>query len=118
VCHASRAGTLESVPGTGSATYVLGPLLVAAVVTVLLFVVRWVLGRGPSVADPLRAGYGLLHTVASARTADQLEPVRLALENAGIRCTVTRAPDGHRVLVWPHDAVRARDLARRVTGSS
>lgn len=118
VCRASRLGTLVSVPGTGSATYVLGPLLIAALLGVLLLVVRWAFGRGPAAAGRPRPEYGLLQPVAAARTTDQLEPVRLALDSAGIRCTVSRATDGHRLLVWPDDAARARDLVRRVTGSS
>ena len=91
VCRASRLGTLVSVPGTGSATYVLGPLLIAALLGVLLLVVRWAFGRGPAATGRPRPEYGLLQPVAAARTTDQLEPVRLALDN-GFWCGMTLYP--------------------------
>ncbi|MGH8823471.1 MAG: hypothetical protein ACRDVN_03220, partial [Jiangellaceae bacterium] len=62
-------GTLDNVPGTGSATYVLGPLWVAVLLGALLLVVRWAFGRGQSVVDPPRPQYGLLQPVAAALAA-------------------------------------------------
>jgi len=106
------------VPGTGSATYVLGPLWVAALLGALLLVVRWAVGRGQSVVRPPRPQYGLLLPIAAALAVVDLEPALRALRAAGIRCTVADAGDRHEILVWPADADRARSLVRRVTGSS
>lgn len=111
-------GTLDNVPGTGSAPYVLGPLGVAVLLGALVLVVRWATGRGGSVAKPPRPQYGLLQPIAAAWVAADLEPALRALRVAGIRCTVSDAGDRHEVLVWPEDANRARSLVRRVIGSS
>ena len=67
-------GTLDNVPGTGSATYVLGPLWVAVLLGALVLVIRWATGRGGSVVRPPRQQYGLLQPIAVARVAADLEP--------------------------------------------
>jgi hypothetical protein len=86
-----------------------------------LFVVilRWAFSRGSSVvaAAPTPGGvdeYGLLVPVASPGSYIEGEVMRRTLEDAGIRATLTQTLDGPRVMVWPQDVDRSKDiLARR-----
>jgi hypothetical protein len=109
-------GQTETVPGSGNAAYVLGPLVVAALLGTLLLIVRWAFARGSSLVTPSKPEYGLLVSVATTRTAAELKPVRTALTSAGIRFTMTVDGDRRQIMVWPDDADRARDVVRRVIG--
>ena len=80
-------------PGTGNATYVLGPLAVAALLGTLLLLVRWAFARGSSLVGPSRPEYGLLQPVAVVRSAAELQSIGTALTAAGIRFTVTSVSD-------------------------
>jgi hypothetical protein len=104
-------------PGTGSVTYVLGPIAIAIVFGALVLVLRWAFNRGPVVIERSVPDHGLLQPVADASNPDDLEPIRQALSQAGIRSTLTRAVDGQRLLVWPADLATARTLTKRVLGS-
>jgi hypothetical protein len=58
--------------------------------------------------------YGLLVPVASPGSYIEGEVMRRTLEDAGIRATLTQTLDGPRVMVWPQDVDRSKDiLARR-----
>ena len=58
--------------------------------------------------------FGLLVTIATARTSDDAEMLRGVLQGEGIRATTGPAADGTgiEVLVFRADASRARDLVR------
>ncbi|MFL6136930.1 MAG: hypothetical protein ACJ74O_03930 [Frankiaceae bacterium] len=69
--------------------------------------------------DDAAGDYGLLVTVATVPTRDDAEMLREVLAANGIRATVATAPPDDagragraplRVLVFPDDAARARDL--------
>lgn len=106
---------LEVMPGTGSATYVLGPLLVAVVLGSMILIARWATGKAPSLVEEER-GYGLLTPVASDLSSDDAGVLQEVLSRAGIRCTVAGVPGAYRLLVWPTDLGRARYLLREVRG--
>jgi hypothetical protein len=56
----------------------------------------------------------LLVPVAEGALADELGAIADALLDAGVRNTVAEGPGGYRLLVWPADLARARDLLRQV----
>ena len=108
-------------PGT-SASFLFGPAVAFLVVGLLALVLRWAFARGGSVVTRTpRAGaedaYGLLVPVASPGSYIEGEIQRRTLEDAGIRATLAQTLDGPRLMVFPDDEDRARELlARRGPG--
>jgi hypothetical protein len=101
-----------------SASFLVGPTIAFIVVGLLALVLRWAFSHGSSiVAKRPRAGtadeYGLLVPVASPPTFVEGEILRRTLEDAGIKVTVTETLDGPRLMVFPEDADRARELIAR-----
>lgn len=98
-----------------SASFLVGPLLAFGVVGVFVLLLRWTYRRGGSVvAGPGKPGraddYGTLVPVASPGTYVEGEILRRTLEAAGVRATLASTLDGPRVLVFPDDAGRAREI--------
>lgn len=84
----------------------------------LVLILRWAFGRGSSVVErPVHTGrpteYGLLRPVASPGNYIEAELVRQALEAQMVRATVAMTNDGPRVMVWPKDEARAREVLAR-----
>ncbi|WP_346619784.1 hypothetical protein [Blastococcus montanus] len=103
--------------GTGSLSYVVGPLVAVVVVALLVLFTRWAFGGGGERRPPSPADDGLLVRVATLTRRDSALALRAVLSDAGIRSTV-RSPAAHRaeVLVFPEDAPRASALAASFTG--
>jgi hypothetical protein len=102
-------GDNGAVPTWGSFSYTFGPLVAAAVLALLVLLLRWSFGRGHSVvAPPARTGppteYGMLTPVAAPRDTREAGRAEQVLRAAGIPCTVAQTTDGLRVLVWPNQA--------------
>lgn len=106
-------------PSWGSFSYAFGPLMAVGLIGLFVVILRWAFSRGSSVvaAAPTPGTvdeYGLLVPVATPGTYIEGEMLRRGLEDAGIRATLTTTLDGPRVMVWPRDEERAREvLARR-----
>lgn len=103
-----------------SYSYAVGPLIAFAGLGVLVLLLRWTFSRGGSlIAAPARPGsptdYGLLVSIASPPTYIEGELMRRTLEDSGIKATLTQTLDGPRVLVFPDDEVRGRELLARRT---
>ena len=101
-----------------SASYLMGPLLAFGVVGGLVLLLRWTYRRGDSVvARPARRGseddYGLLVPVASPGTYAEGEILHRTLEAAGVKANLSQTLDGPRVLVFPDDEARAREVLAR-----
>lgn len=100
----------------GSFSYAFGPVVALLVVGVLVLVLRWAFGssRVSVVAAAPRVGsadeYGLLVPVAAPGSFVAAEIARARLEDSGVRANVAATLDGPRVLVWPRDEQRAREL--------
>jgi hypothetical protein len=103
------------VGGMAANSFVFGPLIGFAVIGVLVLVLRWAFGRGGSlIPGPARRGpptdYGLLVEVAAPRSADDAEQAARRLAAAGIQATIAPTTAGRRVMVWPADETRAREV--------
>lgn len=101
-----------------SASYLMGPLLAFAVVGLFVVLLRWTYQRGDSlVAKPSRQGredaYGLLVPVASPGTCAEGEILRRTLEAAGVKANLAQTLDGPRVMVFPDDEQKAREVLAR-----
>lgn len=98
--------------------YLVGPLVAAGALGVILLICRWVFSTGHRDGHtarrldtlPTRGDYGLLVSIATARTSADTAMLREVLQDAGIRCTVSDTTDGTEVLVFRADASRARGL--------
>ncbi len=102
-------------PAWNAYSYAFGPMFAAALILFFIFFLRWAFRRGSSVvAAPAKAGrtdeYGVLTPIASPGTYIEGEMLRRRLEDAGIRCNLARTLDGPRLMVWPADVDRAREL--------
>jgi hypothetical protein len=105
------------VAGT-SASFLVGPVIAFGIVGILVLLLRWTFTTGSSVvARRSRSGaeddYGLLVPVASPSTYIEGEIIRRTLEGDGIRATLTETLDGPRVMVFPADLERAREVVSR-----
>lgn len=100
-------------------SYLVAPLVALGVVGVLAVALRWAFARGRSVVAPKpRAGaaddYGMLVVVSAPATFVEAEVRRAQLVDAGVRATLAPTTDGPRVLVFPRDLDRAKDVLGRV----
>lgn len=105
-------------PSWGSFSYAFGPLVAVGLIGLFVVILRWAFSRGSSVVaaapTPGTADeYGLLVPVATPGTYIEGELLRRGLEDAGIRATLTTTLDGPRVMVWPQDEDRAKELLAR-----
>ena len=91
-------------------------LVVAVVLGLLVLVLRWayserkdsLLSRRPRTGAEHE--YGLMVPLAAPKDAAEGEQIGALLRGAGIRSRVVHTSDGLRVMVWPEDQTRARDL--------
>lgn len=98
-------------------SYFTAPAFALLGVGALVLVLRWAFSRGHSVvaASP-RPGtsgeYGLLVPVAQPGSLIEGEILLRRLQEAGLRANLATTLDGPRVMVWPGDLQRARDVLR------
>ncbi len=102
-------------PTWNSFSYAFGPLVAVVLVGVFVLILRWAFSRGGSVvaAAPrpgTSAEYGLLVPIASPATYVEGEVLRRRLEGQGLRANLATTLEGPRVMVWPADADRAREI--------
>lgn len=102
-------------PSWNAFSFAYGPLMAIVLVGVFILILRWAFRRGASVvAAPARSGrdadYGLLVPVAAPATYIDGELLRRRLEDAGVRANLATTLDGPRLMVWPPDVERARQL--------
>lgn len=93
-------------------------LLALLVVGFLGLLLRWAFGRGRSLAPrpPHRGNpdeYGLLVSVAAPADRDEAGRLAALLAAEGIRNTLVPTTVGPRLMVWPDDAARARQVLDR-----
>lgn len=97
-------------------SYLWGPIVASGVIGLLILVLRWAFsGNNDSLlAKRTRMGsdseYGLLVVVARPGTAAAGETMRALLEREGIRGTLTTTTNGLRLMVFPEQAARAREI--------
>lgn len=112
------SGDAATIGAVGSYSYAFGPVVAFIAIGVLVVILRWAFGSKKTsvVAAAARPGteadYGMLVPVASPSNYVDGEMLRRRLENAGIRANLATTLDGPRVLVWPTDEQRARDVIK------
>lgn len=116
VAHTSIGHHDRSV--NNSFSYIFGPVVAFIAIGVLILVLRWAFNSRKTsvVAAAPKAGfpsdYGMLVAIAAPSTYIDGEMVRRRLEDAGIRANLAQTLDGPRVMVWPTDEDRARQVLR------
>ena len=94
------------------------PLVAFGVIGVLILVLRWAYSsrRDSLLSGLTRRGkesdYGLLVPVAAPQSQVAGVRAQQRLEAAGIKATLTRTESGLRLLVFPDDLARARQILR------
>jgi hypothetical protein len=104
--------------GWQSYAFLWGPALTFLALGVLVLVLRWaysprrstLVARRPSPGRPDE--YGLLVSVAEPASFRDGERMRARLLAAGVHATLADTEAGLRLLVWPADEARARQLLR------
>lgn len=102
-------------PAWNSFSFAFGPIVAVVLVGLFALILRWAFSRGGSlVAAAPRPGtsdeYGLLVPVASPATYIEGEILRRRLQDGGVRANLATTLEGPRVLVWPGDEARAREV--------
>ena len=91
-------------------------LVVGAVLALFILVLRWAYSSRPDslLSRRPRTGgadeYGLMSPLAAPKDEAEGAEIGALLHRAGIRNRVVQTTDGLRVMVWPEDLPRARDL--------
>jgi len=102
-------------------TYLWSPIAALLAVGVLVLFLRWAYSDRPVslLARRTRVGneseYGLLVVVARPADAATGEAQRLRLAAAGIRGTLAPTTNGLRLMVFPDEAARAREVLANPT---
>lgn len=99
----------------GSYNYFFGPVIALLALLVLILLLRWAFSTGHSLVErPSRKGaaseYGLLVAVAAPPTFIEGEILRQSLERQGVKANLANTLDGPRLMVFPRDEKRAREL--------
>jgi hypothetical protein len=99
----------------GGLSPLVAPIIALLGIGFLILVLRWSAKRGQSVvAAPARPGdadqYGLMVAAAAPTNYADGEIARRILEAGGVRANLAVTNDGPRVMVWPDDLDRARQL--------
>lgn len=105
-------------PAWESYSYFFGPLVALLAIGVFVLILRWAFSRGSSVvaAAPrpsVETDYGMLVAVSRPASYIEGEIQRRTLEESGIKATLAQTLDGPRVMVWPADEDRARELIKQ-----
>ncbi len=103
------------VPAWNSFSFAFGPIVAVVLIGVFALILRWAFSRGSSVvAAPPRRGtveeYGLLVPVAAPQNYVEGEIMRQRLESRGVRANLASTLEGPRLMVWPGDEDRARQV--------
>ena len=96
----------------GSYSYAFGPIVAVAILALLVVLLRWTFRRGGSLVTPRGRDdqYGLLTPVASPPDYASGELLRRRLEDQGIRANLASTLDGPRIMVFPRDVDRAKQV--------
>ena len=100
----------------GSFSYLFGPIVAFIAMGVMVLLLRWAFSSKKTsvVAAAAKPGaadnYGMLIPIAKPANYIEGEILRRRLEDAGIRANLASTLDGPRVMVWPADESRARDV--------
>ncbi|RKT57268.1 hypothetical protein [Saccharothrix australiensis] len=94
-------------------TALLQTLLLVVVLATLALLLRWAFGNDRrAVPDHTGDDFGLLTEVAAVPTPEAADVLARRLRQAGIRTTVARRGQVHRLLVFPADVANAKLLLR------
>jgi hypothetical protein len=100
----------------GSFSYLFGPVVAFIAMGVMVLLLRWAFSSKKTsvVAAAAKPGtadeYGMLVPIATPANYIEGEMLRRRLEEAGIRANLASTLDGPRVMVWPTDESRARNV--------
>ncbi len=105
-------------PSWGSFSYAYGPTIAFFAMGLIILLLRWTFGRGQLLMPPApKRGnpneYGLLVPIAHPTNFVEGELLRRTLEAEGIRSNLAVTNLGPRVMVFPEDAERAKELLKQ-----
>ena len=102
-------------PNWNAFSFIFGPIVAFVGIGAMVLVLRWAFSRGHSIVErPAKSGdpseYGMLVPVAAPNDYIQGEMLRQKLADNGIKATLATTNDGPRILIWPADSKRAKEI--------
>ena len=101
-----------------SFSYFFGPFVAFVGIGLMVIVLRWGFARGGSLVErPAKPGnpneYGMLVPVATPSNYIEGEMLRQSLVSSGIRASLAQTNEGPRIMVWPKDEVKAKQILKQ-----
>jgi hypothetical protein len=95
-----------------------GPLVAFGGIIVLIIILRWAFGGKSSLVERQstlgkESDYGLMVPVTSPTNFIEGEMYRRLLEDSGLRSNLATTLDGPKLMVWPNDLARAKEIIKQ-----
>jgi len=105
-------------PSWNAFSFLYGPLVAFGGITILILILRWAFGGKHSLIarqTPMgrESDYGLMVPVSSPANLIEGEMYRRLLSDSGLRANLTSTLDGPKLMVWPDDLAKAREIIKR-----
>lgn len=108
-------------PSWSAFSYVFGPLVAFFGIGVMVLVLKWAFGGKSSLVERTvkkdhESNYGLMVPAASPPNLVEGEIYRRTLVDAGLRASLANTLDGPRIMVWPADLAKAKEILKKNPG--
>lgn len=105
-------------PSWNAYSFMFGPLVAFGGIIVLIIILRWAFGGKSSLVERQstlgkESDYGLMVPVTSPTNFIEGEMYRRLLEDSGLRSNLATTLDGPKLMVWPNDLARAKEIIRQ-----
>ena len=108
-------------PSWNAFSYLFGPLVAFLGLGIMVLVLRWGFSGKKSliersVKQDVPSNYGLMQVAAAPANLIEGEMLRRLLLDAGLRANLTNTLDGPKVMVWPDDLAKAKEILKKNPG--
>lgn len=105
-------------PSWNAYSFMFGPLVAFGGIVVLVIILRWAFGGKSSLVERQsslgkESDYGLMVPVTTPANFIEGEMYRRLLEDSGLRSNLATTLDGPKLMVWPDDLAKAREIINR-----
>lgn len=105
-------------PSWNAFSFLYGPLVAFGGLAILILILRWAFGsRNSLIERQAKLGnvtdYGLMVPVTSPANLIEGEMYRRLLEDSGLRANLASTLDGPKLMVWPEDLTKAKEIIKK-----